>query len=491
MGDRIDASALVLGHGDDVRRRLTRSVAVLRQMVEAGWFAGHEDTIGMEVELDLVDPLGRPRLVNDAVLQALDRTDMQHELGQFNVELNLPPHPLTGHVLRDSEQLLADVLDGSGARIESLGTRLIAVGMLPTLSADHMTAERLSTNPRYELLSRRIRTARHRPFRVHISDAPEPVEFTTDSVAPEASATSLQLHLRANRDRFAAYFNAAQLIAGAQVAVAANSPFLLGRHAWQETRITLVEQLLDSRRPSEVKASAPARVRLGEGWISDPVDLFDHLVREYPPLFPTLEAEDPDAALEAGQAPVLHELRLHNGTVWQWNRPVYDVQGGSPQLRIENRVLPSGPTAVDMVANAAFYYGLVRAIADSDRTPWEQTPFAVAERDLHRAARDGLAAQLSWQGTDQPAAQLTRDVLLPAAASGLDAWGVDAHDRDRYLGVIEARVRSGRTGAAWQTETVRHLEERGLERISALHEMTRRYVEHARSGAPVHEWPLS
>jgi hypothetical protein len=490
MGERVEPSALVVDD-HEVQRRLERCVAVLRRMVDGGWFSGHEDTVGMEVELDLVDPLGRPRLINDAVLARLGRADMQHELGQFNVELNIAPRQLRGHVLRESESDLADVLDRSRAGIEGLGVRLVAVGMLPTLSADKLTVEGISHNPRYELLSRRMRAARHRPFLVSIVDGREPVEFTTDSVAPDAAATSLQLHLRVPPDRFAAYYNAAQTIAGAQVAVAANSPYLLGYQAWQETRITLLEQLLDTRRPKEVRAGAPARVRLGDRWVNDPVELFDDVVRLFPPLFPTLEPEDPDAALAAGCAPGLRELRLHNGTVWRWNRPVYDVQAGCPQLRIENRVLPSGPTAVDMIANAAFYYGLVRALVDGDPAPWRQVPFAVAERDLHRAARDGLAARLHWRGGDYPADQLTHEILLPAAAAGLDAWGVDTDDRDRYLGVIEARVRCGRTGAAWQTEMVRHLEERGLERIAALHEMTRRYVEHAHTGAPVHEWPVS
>ena len=490
MGERVDPSALVVDHNHEVQRRLGRCAAALRRMVDDGWFGAHEDTVGMEVEFDLVDPLGRPRLINDAVLARLGRADMQHELGQFNVELNLAPRPLRAHVLRESESELADVLDRCRARIEGLGVRLVAVGMLPTLSADQLTVERISHNPRYELLARRMRAARHRPFLVSIIDGHEPVEFTTDSVAPDAATTSLQLHLRVPPDRFAAYYNAAQTIAGAQVALAANSPYLLGYQAWQETRITLLEQLLDTRRPKEVLAGAPARVRLGDRWISDPVELFDEVVRLFPPLFPTLEPEDPDAALETGCAPGLRELRLHNGTVWRWNRPVYDVQAGCPQLRIENRVLPSGPTALDMVANAAFYYGLVRAIVDSDPAPWQQMPFAMAERDLHRAARDGLAARLNWRGVDHPVAQLTGEVLLPAAAAGLDAWGVDANDRDRYLGVIEARVRRGRTGAAWQTEMVHHLEERGLERIAALHEMTRRYVEHAHTGAPVHEWTV-
>ena len=273
-------------------------------------------------------------------------------------------------------------------------------------------------------------------------------------LAPDAATTSLQLHLRVPPDRFAAYYNAAQMIAGAQVAVAANAPYLLGHQAWQETPITLLEQLLDTRRPKDVRAGAPARVRLGDRWVDDPVELFDDIVRDFPPLLPTMEAEDPDTALETGCAPSLRELRLHNGTVWRWNRPVYDVQAGRPQLRIENRVLPSGPTAVDMIANAAYYYGLVRAVSTTaDPAPWEQVPFAVAERDLHRAARDGLTAQLPWRGIDYPADRLTREVLLPAAAAGLDAWGVDSEDRDHYLGVIEARVRSGRTGAAWQIET--------------------------------------
>lgn len=489
MGDTVDASSLVVGHDDEVQRRLQRCVAALQRMVDGGWFVGHEDTVGMEVEFDLVDPLGRPRLINDVALACLGRADMQDELGQFNVELNLAHRRLRGSVLHDCEGDLTDVMHACRARIERLGARLVTVGMLPTVSAEQLTVERISANPRYALLCRRMRAARHRPFLVRILDGCEPVEFSTDVVAADAAATSLQLHLRVPPDRFADYYNAAQTIAGAQVAVAANSPYLLTRQAWQETRIPLLEQLLDTRRPRDVRAGAPARVRLGDGWVNGPVELFDELVRLFPPLFPTLDAEDPDAALQAGHAPSLRELRLHNGTVWRWNRPVYDVQAGRPQLRIENRVLPSGPTAVDMVANAAFYYGLVRAIVDTDDAPSDRMPFAVAERDLHRAARDGLAARLHWRGLDYPVDQLTCEVLLPAAAAGLDAWGVDPDDRDRYLGVIEARVRCGRTGAAWQTQTVRHLEEHGMGRIAALGEMTRRYVEHSHTGAPVHTWP--
>ena len=267
-----------------------------------------------------------------------------------------------------------------------------------------------------------MRAARHRPFQVRIIDGCEPVEFSTDSVAPNAATTSLQLHLRVPPDRFAAYYNAAQMIAGAQVAVAANSPYLLARQVWQETRIALLEQLLDTRRRSEVRAGAPARVRLATGGYG-PMELFDDLVRLFPPLFPMLEAEDPDAALGAGCAPALRELRLHNGTVWRWNRPVYDVQAGRPQLRIENRVLPSGPTPVDMVANAAFYYGLVCAIVDSDPTPWKQMPFAAgaepAPRGTRRAGSTVVLAGVDRPSTSSP----VRSCCRPRRpGSTLGAW---------------------------------------------------------------------
>ena len=473
MGERVEASVLTTVDGGVVGARLARSVAVLDRMLADGRLSGGPPTVGMELELDLIDPLGRPRMVNGAVLGLLGRSDVQEELGQFNIEADL-----------------AGVMAACSAAVEPLGARVVSIGTLPTLGADHLTEERISANPRYALLSERMRQAGDGRFAVHI-DGTEPVAFRTDSLVPQAAATSLQLHLLVPPERFAAYYNAAQLIAAAQVALAGNSPYLLGRAVWQETRIALCEQILDTRRGAEVAAGRPQRVWLGDRWVSGPVELFDHTVRWFPPLLPFLDEEDPDGALAAGRIPRLRELRLHNGTVWRWNRPVYDVQAGRAHLRIENRVLPSGPTPVDMIANAALYYGLVRSVADADPPPWALAPFALAERDLHLAARYGLAAMLSWAGREMRADRLAGDVLLPAAAAGLDSWGVEPADRDRYLGVLADRLRTGRTGAAWQTATVRRLEDsHGLERTAALREMTRRYVENASSGAPVHQWPL-
>ena len=488
MGDQVGRSALAVRRPADVRRRLESSVAALARMVEDGWFGHHEDTVGMEIELDLVDPLGRPRLVNDAVLARLERPDLQHELGRFNIELNLPPQRMAPGALRGMESTLAATLAVGG--LEAFGVRLAAIGTLPTLGAEELTRERLSSPTRYALLDQRMRAEKHGPVLVRI-DGPESLSFASESIAPEAAATSLQLHLRVPPDRYTDFYNAAQLVAAAQLAVGANSPYLLGRELWQETRLGLCEQVLDTRPRRAIRAGTPPRAWLGDRWVQGPVELFGTIVRSQRPLLPTLTDEDPLAALAAGTAPTLQELRLHNGTVWRWNRPVYDVQGGRPQLRIENRVLPSGPTALDMVANAAFYFGLLRAVADAELPPWRTTPFAVAGRDLHTAARLGLAAELHWDGRDVPAPRLIQDLLLPLAGAGLDAWGLGAAERDRYLSVVAGRVRSGQTGARWQTAAVRRLEERaGLDRPAALREMTRRYVEQARTGAPVHQWPL-
>ncbi len=488
MGERVERSALEVGHSGEVRRRLEDSVMALAAMLDQGCFAHHEDSVGTELELDLVDPLGLPRLVNDDVLARLERPDLQQELGLFNIEFNLRPRRLTSGVLDAMESEFAATLGTRG--LEDLGVRLLAVGTLPTAGPEELIRDRLSSPTRYELLARRMRAERHGPVAVRI-DGAESLTFVSPSVAPEAAATSLQLHLRVPPDRFASYYNAAQAIAGAQLAAGANSPYLLGRQLWQETRVPLCEQVLDTRRRREVRAGAPPRAWLGDRWIRGPVELFDSIVRSVPPLLPTIAAENPFDSLTCGKAPHLPELRLHNGTVWRWNRPVYDVQDGQPHLRIENRVLPSGPGALDMTANAAFYLGLVRALSDADRPLWSTTPFAQVERNLYAAARLGLDATLHWDGTRVPAAKLILDVLLPLAETGLDTWGIPSAERDRYLSVIAQRVSTGQTGARWQTTTVDWIERHGrLGRRAALREMTRRYAEHARTGAPVHHWPI-
>jgi hypothetical protein len=353
-----------------------------------------------------------------------------------------------------------------------------------------MTEGTLSANERYKVLNEQIFAARGENMRIEI-DGTEQLITDADSITPEAACTSVQLHLQVSPDAFAHYWNAAQAIAGVQVALAANSPFLFGRQLWQETRITLFEQATDTR-PDELKEQGVRpRVWFGERWITSVFDLFEENIRYFPALLPICEDEDPQAELDRGASPQLAEMSLHNGTVYRWNRPVYAVVDGKPHLRVENRVLPAGPSVADVMANAAFYYGLVRSLAEAQRPVWTQMSFTTAAENLHEAARYGLDAQLYWPGLGEaPAAELVLRRLLPQAHEGLLAWGVDPAHADRLLGIIEQRCLTGRTGAAWQMATAKAITEHaGADRPEALRRMTQLYIEHMHTNAPVHTWP--
>jgi hypothetical protein len=277
-------------------------------------------------------------------------------------------------------------------------------------------------------------------------------------------------------------------VAGPQLALGANSPFFFGHLLWAETRIEVFTQSTDTR-PEELKTQGVRpRVWFGEQWITSVLDLYQENIRYFPSLLPEVSDEDPVAELAAGRIPQLPELRLHNGTIYRWNRPVYDVVDGRPHLRLENRVLPAGPTVIDMLANSAFFYGVLRSLSEADPL-WHTMEFGVAEANFLAAARDGIDARQHWPGMGEVSArELVLDTLLPIADEGLQRWGVDAEVRDRFLGVIEGRARAGRNGASWQVSTVRALQDGGMSRPAALAEMLHRYCDHMHTNEPVHTW---
>ncbi len=301
------------------------------------------------------------------------------------------------------------------------------IGILPTLTEEHLTHRSISANPRYALLDEQMLLARGEDLHIKIRGA-EALETWADSIAPEAACTSLQLHLQVSPDAFAQTWNAAQCLSSVQVAVGANSPYLLGRELWRETRIALFTQAADTRQ-AELKAQGVRpRVWFGERWVTSVFDLFEENTRYFPALLPVIDAEDPAEVLAAGGTPTLAELRLHNGTIWRWNRPVYDIVDGTPHLRVENRVLPAGPTVVDIMANAALYYGALRMLAEQDRPAWSQMSFATAEENFTRAAIDGIDATVYWPGTgDVPVTELMLRRLLPLAHEGLRRVGGRRH----------------------------------------------------------------
>jgi hypothetical protein len=490
-------SRAVLSDREQYRTKVRRCLEALRRMVAEGRFAADELRTGVELELALVDAAMEPAMLNHAVLDRSASDLLTTELGRWNLEINLPPRTLPGAAACRLED---DVVASIGCARRSaavVGATPVTIGILPTLGAEHLDSDQLTDDPRYDLLNRQMVDARGEPFRLDIS-APrsdgtdERLVLDVDSIAPEAACTSLQLHLQLTPETFPPYWNAAQAVAGVQVALAANSPFLLGHRLWAETRVPLFEQAVDVR-PVELRnQGVRPRVWFGDRWASSITDLFEENVRYFPALLPMVDDEDPLTALDAGQAPQLHELRLHSGTVWRWNRPVYDVADGVAHLRLENRVLPAGPTAIDAVANAMFFYGLVRALVDSEHPPWRSMTFDAAHDNFVAGAQHGLDAQQYWPGEGTvPVDRLVLDRLLPLARQGLLAYDVDPAVAERYLAVIEARCRTGCTGASWQTQMVASLEKNGCPRPVAMRRMLERYVTHMSANIPVHAWPVT
>jgi hypothetical protein len=473
------------------RQKVRRCLDVFALMLNDFRFDADRPTTGLEIELNLIDDGAQPAMRNAEIIADLADPSFQTELGQFNLEINVQPRLIAGAGFDEYERDVSASLAHADERAHKHDANLVLIGTLPTLTQAHTVLDNLSANPRYRVLNEQIVTARGEDMALDIRGA-ERLQAYTDSIAPEAACTSVQFHLQVAPEDFASYWNASQAIAGVQVAIGANSPFLFGRQLWSETRIALFEQATDTR-SDELKAQGVRpRVWFGERWITSIFDLFEENVRYFPPLLPITEEEDPVEVLHTGGVPHLGELRLHNGTVYRWNRPVYDVMNGRPHLRVENRVLPSGPTVVDMLANAAFYFGLVRDLAEADRPVWTQLTFSAAEQNFHTAARHGISSTVWWPRLGElPVTDLVLEKLLPKAYDGLDRFGVDPAIRDRLLGVIESRCMSRRNGAVWQVETVRKLErEQNLDRLSALREMLRRYRGFLHDNEPVHTWPL-
>lgn len=486
MGEEVEAQEFSRADRTHYREKVRRNLDVFARMLREARFDTDDPMTGLEVELNLVDEAGDPALKNAEALEAIADPDFQTELGQFNVEINVPPAKIREGGLTTFEQNLRRSLNDAESKSSAIGAHMVMIGILPTLTEAHMTPANLSPNPRYKLLSEQILNARGEDITISI-DGPERLQSIVDSIMPEAACTSTQFHVQTSPAQFGAYWNASEAIAAIQLALAANSPYLLGRELWRETRIPLFEQATDTR-SEELKAQGVRpRVWFGERWITSVFDLFEENVRYFPALLPICDDEDPLAVLEDGGTPKLAELRLHNGTIYRWNRPVYDVTGGVPHLRVENRLLAAGPTVADTMANAAFYFGLVRGLAESERPLWSQMSFSAAEENFHVAAREGIDAHVYWPGVGQVrVTELVLRKLLPMAREGLAAWGASGDEVDRLLGIIEQRCLTGVNGAEWLVDRVRAEGER--DRYDALRAALLDYCAGMHSNEPVHTW---
>jgi len=458
------------------RQRLRDETRLLGEWLRAGRVAQGAPSIGLELEAWLVDAQGRPAPVSDRVLSRVEDERVENELARFNLEINTDVHALAGSSLQALQAELAGRWARAQQAASEAGCRVALVGILPSVREADLCLSNMTPSPRYAALNEQVLALRGRqPLTLDIEGA-ERFRTERHDVMLEAATTSLQLHLRVPPQRIAAFFNAAVALSAASVAVAANSPLLFGRRLWQESRIPLFEQAVACTRLEPRGAGTLARVGFGSGYARDALyGFFVENRQHHPVLLPVLQ----DTPVEA-----LAHLRLHNGTIWRWNRPLVDVVDGRCQLRLEHRVMAAGPTLADVLANAAFFYGAVAELAESRPGLVEELPFHIAEQNFYAAARYGLDAEVEWlDGWFGRLGDLVAERLLPKARRGLVRAGVAEAEATAHLRVVEERVASGRTGADWQLAWM----ERHGDDNQAL---TRAYLDRAADGEPVHRWPL-
>ena len=469
--------------------RLATQVAHLTRVCSRPGFGAGPASIGAELELPLVGSDWRPCPCNLAVLSDLADPRATVEIARFNLELNLTPVTAAGAPFTVLGDEITSLLRALGPIAAKHGARVVPVGILPSVLPSDVTHDAMTDLPRYRALERAVNRLRRGPAHLRIR-GDDSLDITDHGVMMEGANTSFQVHLRVPADRFADTYNAAQLATTVAVAISGNSPVFLDHLLWDETRIAVFKQSVDARTSDDLAWHRPARVAFGHGWVRKGApELFADAVRLHPPIFPVCDEthlDDPDA-----DVPELAELRLHQGTVWRWNRAIYDphVDG---HLRIEYRALPGGPTIPDMMANAAFMLGLTIGLADDIDALLDGLPFNLAETSFYRAARDGVNAVLLWPAASgaSPQERAVRELataLLPVAERGLIALGVDAEERNRCLSVIANRIDVGQTGARWQRSALHSLR-RGHSRQNALTQLVSEYAARADTQQPVHTW---
>ncbi len=429
-------------------KHLLKDVRALEEMLAGDLFESGVRRIGAEQELFLVDHDWRPAPIATQVLAELDEPHFTTELGRFNLEFNLDPLVFGGSCLSDMERQIDELLGRVREAARRCGGAVVLTGILPTINKSDLELEFMTPNPRYFALNEAMTRLRGGDYEFFLKGVDE-LHLRHDSIMVEACNTSFQVHFQVAPEEFARLYNAAQVATGPVLAAAANSPLLFGKRLWWETRVGLFQQSIDTRRASPHLREQIPRVSFGRHWVrSSVLEIFREDIARFRTLLSTEMDDDPFDAIREGRAPSLKALRLHNSTVYRWNRVCYGISDGKPHLRIENRVLPSGPTPRDEIANAALWYGLVSGLLEEYGDVTRHFNFDDVRANFFSAAQQGLNAQLAWVGGRlAPAGQLILDTLTPLARAGLTAAGIDAGDIDRYLGTVEERVRTGRTGA--------------------------------------------
>jgi gamma-glutamyl:cysteine ligase YbdK (ATP-grasp superfamily) len=489
MGIEINQVTFSPGEYDRFRAALEDNLRSLGKQLARPEFGVGPGSLGAELEMYIVDSRGQPLHANQEIQAAAGDPQLTLELNRYNLEYNLKPYPLSEMPFRSTESEINTKLSQLRDTAKQFGGRIVPIGILPTLRDSDFGAHCITDRKRYHALVGQLLARRGGGFRIDIHGE-DPLLLEMADITLEGANTSFQVHYRVAPADFADTFNAVQLVTPLAVAIGANSPSLFGHNLWHETRIPLFKQSIDTRRVDRYRWNEPPRVNFGQGWVRrDALELFSEVVRIYPPLLPVCH----EGRESGDDAPGLWELRLHQSTVWLWNRPVYDPAGGG-QLRIEMRALPAGPTPRDMVANAAFLIGLAEGIRPQVCELLSALPFNIAEYNFYRAAQYGLEADLVWPqagqcGYREQSVCALIERLLPLARAGLTRIGIGAQERDLYLGEVERRLARRRTGAIWQRARLAALKQ-AMPLAQAQHALLEEYMAYSEQNKPVSEWQL-
>lgn len=467
---------------------LLRDVEALDIMLESNQFESHPIRIGAEQELCVLDADFTPSAGAPDILARSVDDHLTSEIARYNLEINLDPFELSKHVLRDVHKHLDEQWEKTLSLAHQEGKKLLLCGILPTINHHHLSPEYMSPQDRYRILNDIMRMVRGKEFQIQIRGVNELIA-SLDSVLFEACNTSFQMHLQVAAEDYVRAYNWAQMISGPVLAACANSPLLFGRELWMETRIALFRQSLDMRTSKNHLREKQARVFFGDHWLKESVsNLFKEHIARFPLLVARHVESDSLEDLAIGKPPSLRALRVHNGTVYTWNRPCYGRTNGKPHLRIENRYIASGPSRTDEMANFALWTGLMLGQPEEWADFYESFDFAHAKDNFYRAARTGLSSMMHWMDGERSAQALLLNDLIPMAEKGLVKAGLALDDIDYYLGIIKERVKSRQTGARWQVNNFRSLKESyGIDH--ALLELTAGMHALQKEDTPVHQWP--
>ena len=477
MGQEIESSRFHHRDFKTFATRLREETALLAEWFRQGCFAETGLVGGFELEAWLVDRSYRPAPVNEVFLDKLANPLVVPELAKFNVELNTTPHPLAGSALSLMHRELEATLGACNRVAASLDSEVVMVGILPTVAEADLSLKNMSSLQRYRALNEQVLRLRGgRPLELDIRGR-QHLRAVHRDVMVESAATSLQVHLQVRQSEAGRFYNASKVISAPIVAACANAPYFYGKDLWDETRIPVFEQAVDVS-GGDPKQGAPSRVTFGMDYVRESLmDCFQVNLDYYDILLPRLLDEPMER---------LPHLRLHNGTIWRWNRPLigFSEKDGRAHLRIEHRVVSAPNSIPDTIANVALFFGLAKYYAHRQPSPESELPFEQARRNFYEAARLGLDAEVVWLSGDKlPVRKLLSEELVPQAREGLDSLRLDEGDIDYYLGIIAKRLRQGQNGTAWQRA---YVASRGGDMVA----LTRAYINNQRSGTPVSEWKV-